>query len=51
MNAATVIVGLIVLAVFVAIVGNEIHKKRRHTGGCGGGCGGCSNSEYCHPKQ
>ena len=51
MNAATVIVGVIVLAVLVAIVANGIYKKKHHSGGCGCNCGGCANSEYCHPKQ
>ena len=51
MNAATVIVGVIVLAVLVAIVANGIYKKKHHSCGCGCNCGGCANSEYCHPKQ
>ena len=51
MNAATVIVGVIVLVVLVAIVANGIYKKKHHSGGCGCNCGGCANSEYCHPKQ
>ena len=44
MNAPTIIVGLIVLAVFAAIVGKGIYNRR---GGCscGGDCGSCG---ACH---
>ncbi len=46
MNAPTIIIGLIVLAVFVAIIGRGIHNKKNGTGGCscGGDCGACGCS-------
>ena len=34
MNAPTIIVGLIVLAVFAAIVGKGIYNRRHGRGGC-----------------
>ncbi len=47
MNAPTIIVGLIVLAVFAAIVGKGIYNHRHGRGGCscGGDCGACG---ACH---
>lgn len=50
MNAPTVIVGLIVLAIFVAIVGKSIYNHKHGSGGCscGGECGSCGCS--CHEK-
>ena len=45
MNAPTIIIGLIILAVFVAIVGKGIYNRRHGKsscscgGSCGGGCG------------
>ncbi|MFR9214982.1 MAG: FeoB-associated Cys-rich membrane protein [Ruthenibacterium sp.] len=52
-NLPTIILGLIVLAVFVAIVAGGIRKRRRggHSCSCGGGCGGCACSGMCHPKK
>lgn len=49
MNAPTVIIGLIVLAVFVAIVARGIYNRRHGTGGCAcngncGSCGGCASA-------
>lgn len=50
MNAPTIIIGLIILAVFVAIVGKGIYNRRHGKsscscgGSCGGGCGHCASS-------
>ncbi len=43
MNAPTVILGLLVAAVFAAIVVRGVHNKKRGKGGCscGGDCGSC----------
>ena len=43
-NLPTILLGLAVLAVFVAIVAGGIRKRRRggHSCSCGGGCGGVS---------
>ncbi len=41
MNLPTIIIGLIVLAVFAAIVGRGIYNRRRGKGGCSGNCGSC----------
>ncbi len=50
MNLPTVLIGLVVLAVFAAIVAGEV-KKRRAGGGCGCGCANCPNSGLCHPAK
>lgn len=49
-NLPTLVVGLIVLAVFVAIIVGEV-KKRKRGGGCGCGCDGCAGCSSCHPKK
>ncbi len=57
MNAPTIIIGLIILAVFVAIVGKGIYNRRHGKsscscgGSCGGGCGHCASSGLCHPEK
>jgi len=50
MNAPTIIAGLIVLVVFVAIVGRGIYNKRHGKRGCscGGNCGSCGGCGGCH---
>lgn len=52
-NLPTILLGLAVLAVFVAIVAGGIRKRRRgeHSCSCGGSCGGCACSGMCHPKK
>lgn len=45
MNLSTVLIGLAVLAVFAAIVAGEV--KKRKSGGCSCGCGGCPNASVC----
>ena len=51
MNLSTLIVGLIVAAVFAAIVANEIKKRKEGKGGCSCGCKNCGSSSVCHPKR
>ena len=43
MNAPTLIVAIIVATIFVAIVINEIKKRKQGKGSCscGGSCGSC----------
>lgn len=50
MNLPTILIGLAVLAVFVAIVAGEA-ARRKKGGGCGCGCSGCPNAGACHPEQ
>jgi len=47
----TIIVATIVAVIFVAIVVNEIKKKKSGKGGCscGGNCGACGMS--CHSEE
>ena len=55
MNAPTIIIGLIILAVFAAIVGKGIYNLRhgKRSCSCGGGCCvvivHCSASGLGHP--
>lgn len=51
MNAPTIIVALLVLAVFVAIIARAGYNKKHHKGGCSCGCGDCPGSSFCHPHK
>lgn len=51
MNAPTIIVGLVILAVVAAIVARGIYNKKRHKGGCGCGCDHCAGKDTCHPDK
>ena len=52
MNAATIVVALLVAAVFVAIVANEIHKRKSGKGFCScGGCSSCALRGSCHKNK
>ncbi len=52
MNPPTIIVALIILAVVVGIIANEIKKKKRGESSCSCGCGGCAFKDTCHkPKE
>ncbi len=48
MNASTIIVGLIVLAVFVLIVRNYIKNIISGKGNCACGCENCPGHSICH---
>lgn len=50
MNFPTLIVGLIILVVFVAIVAQGVYNRKHGMGGCScsGDCGACCGS--CHSK-
>ena len=50
-NLSTILVGLGVLAIFVAIIARAIHNKKQGKGGCSCGCGSCPSSDLCHPKE
>lgn len=43
-NLSTILVGLLVLAAFVLIVGNAVRKQKSGKGGCSCGCGSCSGN-------
>jgi len=43
-----IIVGLVLVAVFLAI--RKIIKNQK-SGGCGGGCGGCSSAGQCNAYE
>lgn len=50
-NLPTIVIGLIIAAIFIVIVVRGIRKRRRGEGGCGCGCSGCPNSALCHGKN
>lgn len=47
-NLPTVIIALVIAAVFIAIIVRGIIKRKRGESGCGCGCSGCPNSAVCH---
>jgi len=50
MNWPTIIVAFLVAAAVVAIVVNEIRKKKRGESSCSCSCSGCPMSGKCHKK-
>jgi len=46
-NITTVMI-CAMLAVIAVFVIRYLVKKKKHTKSCGGGCGGCAMSKYCH---
>lgn len=44
----TIIISVIIAGVVIAIVVNEILKKRKGKGSCSCGCSGCAMKEVCH---
>lgn len=48
MNAPTIVIGLLVLVIFVAILARGIYNRKHHKGGCSCGCGGCDGCSGCH---
>lgn len=51
MNLPTIIVSVIIAAIFVAIIINEVVKRKKGKGGCGCGCSGCAFKDNCHSKN
>lgn len=49
-NAPTVILALIILALFVAVIARGIIRRKKG-GGCGCGCSGCSGACHCHTAK
>lgn len=51
MNWPTIIIALIIAVVFIAIIFNEINKKKKGKSSCSCGCGGCAMADVCHVKN
>ncbi len=51
MNLPTIIVLGVVAAVFIAVVINEIRKKRQGKSSCSCGCSGCAFKNRCHTNK
>lgn len=47
----TIIISCLIGLVVIAIVVNEIVKKKKGKGGCSCGCSGCAMSEVCYSKK
>lgn len=47
----TIIISVIIAGVVIAIVVNEVLKKRKGKGSCSCGCGGCGMKDVCHSKK
>ena len=50
-NLSTLLVGLVVLAIFVAIVARGIYNRKQGKGGCACGCDQCPGRGLCHPEE
>ena len=46
-NWATIVVGVVVLAIVVAVVVKLIRDKKQHKSSCGCGCANCPMSDDC----
>lgn len=51
MNLPTIIVTVIIAAIFLFIVVKGIINKKKGKSGCSCGCDGCAMSEICHSKS
>ncbi len=49
-SLSTIVIATIIAVAFVAIIINEI-KKRKNGSGCSCGCSSCGMSEICHGKK
>ena len=49
-NAGTIVVGLLVATLIVALVWKMIRDKRHGKSSCGCGCEGCALRDKCHPN-
>jgi len=52
-NLPTIIIATIIAVVFVAIIVKQIinKKKGKSSCSCGGSCGSCGASSFCHPQK
>lgn len=52
MNWQTIVVGIIVVAIFAAIIVKGAINRKNGKSSCGcGSCGGCANKEFCHSEK
>lgn len=51
MNLPTIIILSVIAVLFVAIVINEIRKRRQGKHSCSCGCGGCAFKASCHKDK
>ena len=47
-NVASLVVGLAVAAVLLAVILKMIQDKKQHKSTCGCSCSGCPGARYCH---
>jgi len=50
-NLPTIIIGILVAAVFIAVAARCVYNWKQGKGGCSCGCGGCPHSGFCHPGK
>jgi len=50
-NTASILVGLVLLALVLGIVLRMLKDRRTGKSGCGCGCEGCANHAFCHPPK
>ncbi len=51
MNLPTIIVLGVIAIAFVAIIVNEIRKKKQGKASCSCGCSGCAFKDSCHTDK
>jgi len=53
LNLPSILIGLAILGVFLAIVARGVYNRRRGKGGCscGGNCESCGGCSACHPDK
>lgn len=49
-NLGTIITGLVVLAVLILIIANQIKNVKQGKHSCSCGCSRCPNEQMCHKK-
>ncbi len=50
-NGGTILVSAVLLGVVAAIVVHMVRQKKAGRSGCGCGCEGCANRDFCHPPK
>lgn len=50
-NLATILVGVVVIAIVAIVACKLVRDKKNHKSSCLGGCSGCPSSGMCHPRR
>jgi len=50
-NLPTILIGIIVAVLVVAVIARGAYNRRHGKGGCSCGCGSCPSQGLCHPAK